>query len=311
MNEVRSEQRIGGTVPATSVRRRSRSPWLGAVVLAAFLYVTWCAGLYFCQEWLLFPTDVAPTPLPGIPYKHAEAIRFDIAGAGPVEAWFVPAPGCDPTHPAPVVMFFHGNAELSDYQDFVVEGYRRMGWSVLLPEYRGYGRCGGRPSEAAIGEDMVRFYDVIVARSDVDATRVVFHGRSLGGGVAADLAAERTPAALIVESTFTSAARMAHKYLVPSFLVKHPFRVDRVLATLDAPVLIFHGTRDEVIPVAHGRRLREIAKDATYVEYDCGHNDFPGRTHEKNYWSTIKAFLPPAEAHAPSARPGQRSVPQE
>jgi fermentation-respiration switch protein FrsA (DUF1100 family) len=84
---------------------------------------------------------------------------------------------------------------------------------------------------------------------------------------------------------------MAHKYGAPSFLAKHPFRTDRVLEKLDVPVLIFHGTRDSIIPVSHGRNLSEIALSRTYVEYDCGHNDFPGRDNEDAYWSEIADFL--------------------
>ena len=193
--------------------------------------------------------------------------------------------------PAPLVVFFHGNAELIDYQSTIVEGYRRLGCSVLLPEYRGYGRSAGKPSEQAIVADAVRFYDEITRRPDVDPSRIVFHGRSLGGGPAAALAARRSAKALVLESTFTSVADMASAYLAPSFLVKNKFHTDRVLPTLEIPVLIFHGTRDDIIPVAHGRRLRDLATHGTYVEYDCKHNDFPGDENEDAYWEQVAAFL--------------------
>ena len=91
---------------------------------------------------------------------------------------------------------------------------------VLLPEYRGYGRSAGSPSQRAITEDLIAFYDLLARRPEVDAQRVVFHGRSLGGGAVCDLARHRKPAAVILMSTFTSMKRMAPRYLVPGFMVE-------------------------------------------------------------------------------------------
>jgi fermentation-respiration switch protein FrsA (DUF1100 family) len=166
-----------------------------------------------------------------------------------------------------------------------------MGVSVFLPEYRGYGHSAGKPSEAEIADDMVRFYDLLIRCADVDPSRVVFHGRSVGGGVAADLATRRVPAALILESTFASIARMAIKFGAPPFLLRHPFHTDRAVEALDAPTLIFHGTRDTVVPVSHGRLLHKLARRATYIEYNSDHNDFPGEGNEEAYWREIQAFL--------------------
>ena len=84
---------------------------------------------------------------------------------------------------------------------------------------------------------------------------------------------------------------MAHEYFAPAFLARHPFRTDRVLAELDLPLLLFHGRRDDIIPVSHGRALRDVAPDARYVEYDCRHNDFPGGTNLREYWREIGTFL--------------------
>jgi fermentation-respiration switch protein FrsA (DUF1100 family) len=223
--------------------------------------------------------------------KDVVVVGRDIEPRGKVVAWFFPAASAGPTNPAPVVIWFHGNAEVISQCGDVVREYRARGCSVLLPEYRGYGGCAGEPSQKAIVEDAVFFYDEIAKRPDVDKARIVIHGRSLGGAVAAQLAAQRKPAALILESSFTSLAVMAHKYLMPEFTVKHPFRTDRVLAELDVPVLIFHGARDEVVPVEQGRKLHKIARRSVYVEYDCGHNDFPGVDNQANYEMEISNFL--------------------
>jgi fermentation-respiration switch protein FrsA (DUF1100 family) len=264
--------------------------WFRMVIYLIVAYVAWCAILYLYQDRMLFPADMAGAPSPRPRDAQAVAIVTD-DGRHPGEAWFYPAPSAGATAPRPVVIFFHGNAELIGEQDGIVRAYHDMGFSVLLPEYRGYGRCPGKPSQKAIREDMVRFYDEFIKRPDVDKTRIVFHGRSLGGGIAADLAVQREPAALILESTFCSISSMSWRYGAPPFLVKHPFRTDRVLARLDAPVLIFHGTRDSIVPVSHGRRLAAFTRGGTFVEFNCEHNDFPGEGNEEAYWGRIRDFL--------------------
>ena len=262
-------------------------------------YVLWCVLLYSWQDRLVWPAELsqAQSARP----KNAEAISLPLPGGGAVEAWFFAAKPDESGKPAPAVMYFHGNAELIDQQDRIVEGYSKLGLSVFLPEYRGYGRSAGKPSEKEIGEDMIRFYDRLIRRPDVDPSRIVFHGRSVGGGVAADLATRRTPAALILESTFSSIAAMALKFGAPPFLLKHPFRTDRVVEGLDVPILIFHGTRDTVVPVSHGRRLHKLARGSTYVEYNSDHNDFPGEGNDEAYWREIQSFL---------IRPGVMSAPK-
>ena len=94
---------------------------------------------------------------------------------------------------------------------------------------------------------------------------------------------------------------MALKFGAPPFLLKHPFRTDRVVEALDVPMLIFHGTRDTVVPVSHGRQLHKLAQRATYVEYNSDHNDFPGEGNEDAYWREIQAFL---------VRPGVLNAPK-
>jgi len=247
--------------------------------------------MYCIQDRIVFPVDQAPAPLPRPVRADIVVTKLDLDSGEQVESWFLPAAGVSAHKPAPVVMFFHGNAELIDYQDDIVRQYHELGISVLLPEYRGYGHSGGSPSQDAIREDCVHFYDKLIERADVDASRIVFHGRSLGGGVACDVATQRKPAGLILQSTFASAAEMAHDYLTPSFLAKHPFRNDRVVSGIGIPLLIFHGTRDTIIPVHHGRHLRDLAPGAVYIEYDCGHNDWPGRGNEQRFWDEIKDFL--------------------
>jgi hypothetical protein len=166
---------------------------------------------------------------------------------------------------------------------------------VFLPEYRGYGRSAGAPSEAAIVEDFVEFHERLVARPDVDASRIVYHGRSLGGGAVCSLARVRPPAAMILQSTFESVPAVARRYLVPRFLVLDPFDNLEVVRSMDARLLVIHGRRDTTIPFAHGRTLSSAARNGRLVAYDAGHNDCPPRGQVTEYWEEIRRFLVDAE----------------
>jgi fermentation-respiration switch protein FrsA (DUF1100 family) len=291
MSTIDQTQPAVGIEPSPASRKSRKRIWLRLVLYPLLAYVVWCGVLYVAQDKMVFPRDAAAPPLKQVPFANTVVMKHELAGGGQVEAWFVPAPGVSDGHRGPVVVFCHGNCELIDHQGHVVAGYHRLGCSVLLPEYRGYGRDSGYPSQAAITSDVIRFYDEMLQRKDVDAARIVIHGRSLGGGVAAQLAARRKPAALILESSFASVACFSHRYLAPEFLAKNPFRTDEVLPWLDVPVLICHGTHDSVVPIEHARRNRELARKATYVEYNCDHNDFPGPGNDGAFWGEIGKFL--------------------
>jgi fermentation-respiration switch protein FrsA (DUF1100 family) len=185
----------------------------------------------------------------------------------------------------------HGNGELIDdclnYRE--IQQYLGLGISILLPEYRGYGRSQGKPSEKNISDDMVKFYEWLQMRPEVDRSRIIIHGRSLGGAVAAALASRKNPAALILESTFSSMIPFAHRYGIPGFLCRNPFRTDRILPRLACPIFISHGRNDRLIPVSHGRRLHRVALQSEYVETATGHNDRPQNWNE--YWGKIVAFV--------------------
>lgn len=259
--------------------------------IVLLIYVSWCVVVYLLQDRLLFPRHVIapPPPPPAEPLRRT--LHVDLEDGGQVEGWFVPAPGASAEAPAPVVAFFHGNAELIDFQEEIIAGYHRLGCSVLLPEYRGYGRSSGKPSQANIRADAINFYDQITQREDVDTSRIVFHGRSIGSAVAVDLSTEREPAALVIQSCFRSIVRMGYRFGVPAFLARHPYRVGQVLTKSEIPLLIFHGSMDNIVPVNEGRALHALTPDSEYVEYDCGHNDLPPLDLEKEYWQRIKALL--------------------
>ncbi|MET0592249.1 MAG: alpha/beta hydrolase [Polyangiaceae bacterium] len=240
-------------------------------------------------RWVLFPRYLLRSR-PNAEASVRGLEKLEIAtNEGVVPAWFLPADRRAEHKAAPLVIFAHGNGELIDDWPDALDSYRKLGLHVLLPEYRGYGRAAGNPSERTIVHDFVRFHDLAAHRTDVDPQRIVFHGRSLGGGVVSALARQRAPAAMVLESTFTSIAGVARKWHVPSVLIEDRFDSASILPTLDAPILLFHGTRDRVVPYEHGTTLARIAKRARLVTYECDHNDLPRR--QDGYWSDIARFL--------------------
>jgi pimeloyl-ACP methyl ester carboxylesterase len=275
------------TTPVTPLKKPVPSPPLASIDL---------------QDRVLFPSDAAPRIASPAPPPGTVVLKREVDQGGKVEAWFVPNHKATDKAPAPLIVLCHGNGEVIDQAGPMVKELQAQGWAVLLPEYRGYGRSAGRPSQDAIRDDLTWFLDQVLKRPDVDPNRVVYIGRSLGGAVAADLATVRKPQALVLLSTFTSVVAMSRQYMIPENLVKYPFRTDHFVKAYDGPILIFHGDHDTVIPVAHGRQLAALAKNAKYVELNCNHNDFPGPSlfnREKFAWE-LKTFLASVPAKEPA-----------
>ncbi|WP_373499705.1 alpha/beta hydrolase [Desulfococcus sp.] len=248
---------------------------LVSTLLWVFLvYLAYCALLYLVQRQIVFPAGLTgpaagPPALPGL-----EVIEVR-AGGIRTEAWFLPPAAAKGGQRHPAILFAHGNAELIDGCLGEFMPFTRLGAGLLLVEYPGYGRSRGSPSQAGIGDVYAAAYDWLAARPDVDSDRIVLAGRSLGGGVACDLAAKRPSAAMILISTFTSARAFAVRYLAPGFLVRDPFDNLSVVRSYEKPVLVFHGRGDDVIPYAHGAALAAASSRSRLVTLDCAHNDCP------------------------------------
>ena len=256
---------------------------LAVVVLA--VVVGFVAAVYALQDRMLF----FPRPLIGAgpAGSHVEAVEV-VAGDGtPLRGWLVKAE----RRPAPLLLYFGGNAEEVSW--LAAMGVERSGWSMLLVNYRGYGRSEGRPSEARLFGDAVRLYDWAAGRADVDARRIVAMGRSLGSGVVIHLATRRPLAGLVLVTPFdsiTAVAQRHYPFLPVRWLLRHPFDSLSRAEAISAPTLMLVAGRDTIIPAAHAERLYERwPGPKRWVE-------FPGATHdtisdEAGYWRAIAAFL--------------------
>lgn len=261
------------------------------IVWALIFYCIYCVFLFLMQRSIIFPRNQIAKPPEGVPGAGIAGFEkiWLKTEYGKIEAWFLPPVHSRTVSPAPVVIFGHGNAELIDFWPQTLKNFNQMGIGLLLVEYPGYGRSSGTPSEQSIQLTFVAAYDAIASRKDVDPSRVVLFGRSLGGGAVCALALERPSAALILMSTFTSVHSMAAKFGVPKFLVRDPFNNLEAVKRYRGPVLLIHGLHDSIIPFSHGATLHQAAQNSTLITYKAGHNDCPPDWNQ--FWKDIKLFL--------------------
>jgi fermentation-respiration switch protein FrsA (DUF1100 family) len=228
--------------------------WL--VVLASIGYLGGLAALYFAQRSFIFPAPVTLRTAPqAAGFPEAEEHVLTTADGEKVIVWHVPA---KPGHP--VVLYFHGNGDylagfFGRFRDLISDGT-----GIVAVSYRGYAGSSGQPSEAGLLQDATAAYAFTVARYAAD--RIVVWGFSLGTGVAVALAAEHPVGRLILEAPYTSIADVAAEkfWFVPvRWLIRDPFHSDARIGQVTAPLLVMHGARDPVIPIAFGERLFALA----------------------------------------------------
>ena len=240
-----------------------------AVIGVAALTMIWLG-----QRRLIYFPDTSPPSLDRAGLSGAEAVTFATSDGLQLRAWFIAGSG--PT-PRPTVVVFSGNAGHRGYRVPLAAALRSHGLNVLLTDYRGYGGNPGTPTEEGLADDARSARGYVLSRPDVDASRVVYFGESLGGAVALRLAVEHPPVALVLRSPFASLTLTGqHHYptLPVTLLLRDRYpSIDRA-PLVQCPVLVIAGTRDSVIPLEHTRRLYDaIAAPKTLLEIDADHND--------------------------------------
>ena len=260
-------------------------------------YLVYLTVLFISQRKMLFPAYMIEVPQNNSSMTEKFEINWIKREDGPVETWFLPAERdhgeSAKTRKPPVIIFAHGNGELIDFWIDEFLNFTKKGISVLLVEYPGYGRSKGSPSQKSITDTFVNAYDMVAERDDIDADRIIFMGRSIGGGAVCSLALHREPAAVILMSTFINTKSFARKYLAPGTLVLDKFENLKMVEQFNGPVLIIHGKYDELIPHDHGARLHAASKNSKLVTYECGHNDCPPS--QDIFTADVIAFLKESE----------------
>lgn len=174
------------------------------------------------------------------------------------------------------VLLCHGNA--GNVGDRVLHAslLATAGFDVLLFDYRGYGRSSGRPSEPGTYRDARAARRTLLRQPEVEQSQIFYLGESLGGAIALALALEFPPKGLILQSTFTGVREMArlHYPFIPRAVVPDAYPTLRLIRDLQAPLLVLHGDRDEIVPPTEGEALFEAAPGPKELRL------FPGLGHE-------------------------------
>ncbi|MFC1976070.1 alpha/beta hydrolase [Chloroflexota bacterium] len=239
---------------------------------AIILYIGLVTSLFIFQDRLIyFPIrNITATPADiGLPY---EPVWLETADGVRLSGWFVPAEKA-----RGVVLFFHGNAGNISHRLDSIKTFHRLGLSVFIIDYRGYGQSEGKISEQGTYLDAEAAWHYLVEERQIPPGEIILFGRSLGGAVATWLAQKYTPGMLIVESTFTSVPNVAAKHY-PFFPVRLLARIKyntlEHLPQIDCPILVVHSPDDEIIPYSHGQELFGTAQEPKhFLKLKGGHNE--------------------------------------
>lgn len=223
---------------------------------------------------MIFPGCPVALPRPGLTLAGGgEVVAYTTADGLELRGLWSPA-----AKPRGVAVYFHGNAESVAVNLEIASAFTGQGLSVLLAEFRGYGGCPGSPSADGLTIDGRAAVAEAARRGGVDPKEVVLIGRSVGSGVATALAAEGLGRSVVLLSPYTSIMDMAGLIaprVLAQLLVRDRFDNVASLAAATQPVLVIHGTADEVIPFAQGERLaKSLGERCRFVPLDgVGHND--------------------------------------
>lgn len=244
---------------------------------------------------LIFQTNFVYAPHremitdPGKIGLEFENVRLITRDSVRLFGWFIPG-----TENNPVILFCHGKAGNISHRLETIRIFNRIGLSVFIFDYRGYGLSEGKPTEKGTYWDAEAAWAYLIHQRRIPASEIIVFGRSLGGAIAAWLAHIFKPKALIVESAFTSiqdvAAEMFPFLPVRKFSTIH-YNTAEYIHAANCPVMVIHSRQDETVPFWHADELFQAAVEPkTLLEIKGRHND-GYLTSARFYEDNIKKFI--------------------
>ena len=255
------------------------------IVLVAALLLGVPAAAWFAQDRLIFfpQPAVAAADLP----DEAKPLEIVATDGTRLRGWMRHGSAT----PAPVVLYFGGNAE--EVSGTLADPRWPRDWTIVAVNYRGYGTSEGTPGEAALVADALAIFDAVAARPDVDARRIVAFGRSLGTGVAVKLAAARPLAGLVLVSPFDSLVELGrthYPWLPVSLLLRHRFDAAAEARRVKVPLLAIVADRDAIIPHERSRALYDAwAGPKSWLV--VGATDHNSLSVPDAFWAGVAGFL--------------------
>lgn len=242
----------------------------------------------FQRHLIYFPSrehEATPRDL-GMDFEEA---WFSAADGVRLSGWFIPHPDAVAT-----VMFAHGNAGNISHRVYTAKALHEQRLSVFLFDYRGYGHSAGKPTEQGLYADAEGAWTYLTQSRGLLPTQIVIAGESLGGAVAIELATRHAAAAVVVESTFTSLVAVAgyhYPWFPVSWLISDHYDSVNKIARVKFPVLILHGSGDELVPIEMGRTLFAAAGEPKqFIETPGNHNE-AGLTYSPMYSDLAGEFI--------------------
>lgn len=256
-----------------------RSRGMGKMLWSLLIGLVFAYGglsllLFLSQEKLVYYPQLG-RELRSTPGDHGldyEPLTLVTPDGERLDAWFVPKSGAQAS-----VLILHGNAGNISHRLDSIAMFHRLGYSVLIFDYRGYGGSTGQPSEAGLYRDAQTAWDYLVRQRNIPSRRIILFGESLGGAVAAWLAGRERPGALVLSSAFISIPELAadlYPWLPAKWLARLRYDTRAALARITCPVLIAHSPDDEIVPFRHGLALYAAApQPKEFLPLAGDHND--------------------------------------
>jgi len=259
---------------------------LGISLILLLIYALVFGLLYSFQESLIFQAETLEKDYRfefDTPFEEKTIQRAD--GAELSGLHFKTA------NPKGLILYFHGNAGDLSRWGKVVEPFVKLGYEVLVVDYRGYGKSTGKRNEKLMYEDALHWYDL--ALESFDEKQITVYGRSLGCTFASFVSSNRNCNQLILETPFyslKSVVKNTYAVFPVGSLLKFKFPSYQFIDKVNCPITILHGTEDDIVPIENSWRLVELNPRIDFITIDQGeHNNL---ANFDSYWKVIEEILP-------------------
>ena len=245
------------------------------LTIAVSVYLALTLMLYLFQGRMVFLSNLPGRTLTASPNDIGldyEDISLTTSDNERLHGWYIPA-----ANSRGVLLFFHGNAGNISHRLDSIKIFHKLDLDTMIIDYRGYGQSTGEASEHGTYLDAQAAWDYLINNRRIPAHRIIIFGRSLGGAIGAWLGVQNTPAAVIIESSFSSGADMAHRlypFLPTRLITRLKYPVADYAGRLNCPVLVVHSRHDEIIPFSMGQEIYAAVKQQKkFLELRGDHNN--------------------------------------